>query len=44
MQIEYVEVGPRPRRVPMDEYQEEWLEHRAAEEDPLEPADDATEL
>jgi len=29
---------------PMDDYQEEWLELRAAEQDPLEPADDATEL
>jgi hypothetical protein len=29
---------------PMDDYQEEWLELRAAEHDPLEPADDATEL
>jgi hypothetical protein len=29
---------------PMDDYQEELLEYRAAELDPLEPADDATEL
>jgi hypothetical protein len=29
---------------PMDDYQEELLEHRASELDPLEPADDATEL
>ncbi|GFM49566.1 hypothetical protein ALQ47_03143 [Pseudomonas cichorii] len=28
----------------MDEYQEELLESRAFELDPLEPADDATEL
>jgi len=28
----------------MDDYQEEWLEYRAFETDPLEPADDATEL
>jgi len=28
----------------MDEYQEELLEYRASELDPLEPADDATEL
>ena len=29
---------------PMDDYQEELLEYRASEHDPLEPADDATEL
>jgi hypothetical protein len=29
---------------PMDDYQEELLEYRASELDPLEPADDATEL
>ncbi|EGH16568.1 hypothetical protein Pgy4_26320, partial [Pseudomonas savastanoi pv. glycinea str. race 4] len=28
----------------MDEYQEELLEYRASELDPVEPADDATEL
>ncbi|WP_236418485.1 hypothetical protein [Pseudomonas syringae] len=28
----------------MDEYQEELLEYHAIELDPLEPADDATEL
>ncbi|MBD9456355.1 hypothetical protein IB241_01510 [Pseudomonas sp. PDM05] len=28
----------------MDDYQEELLEYRAIELDPLEPADDATEL
>jgi hypothetical protein len=28
----------------MDDYWEELLEYRAAETDPLEPADDATEL
>jgi len=28
----------------MDEYQEELLESRAVELDPLEPAEDATEL
>jgi len=28
----------------MDDYQEEWLEYHASELDPLEPADDATEL
>ena len=28
----------------MDDYWEELLEHRAAEADPVEPAEDATEL
>jgi hypothetical protein len=28
----------------MDEYQEELLEYRASEHDPVEPAEDATEL
>jgi len=28
----------------MDDYQEELLEYHAIESDPLEPADDATEL
>ncbi|ORC53928.1 hypothetical protein BZK31_26665 [Pseudomonas floridensis] len=28
----------------MDDYQEELLEYRASELDPVEPADDATEL
>lgn len=35
----------QPKRVcVMDEYQEELLEYQAFELDPLEPADDATEL
>jgi hypothetical protein len=29
---------------PMDDYVEELLESRAIEQDPLEPAEDATEL
>lgn len=29
---------------PMDDYQEELLEYQAYELDPMEPADDATEL
>jgi len=29
---------------PMDDYQEELLEYRAFEQDPAEPAEDATEL
>jgi hypothetical protein len=32
------------RGVTMDDYWEELLDHRAQDTDPLEPADDATEL
>lgn len=32
------------RVVPMDDYQEELLEFHAAERDPAEPAEDATEM
>ncbi len=35
---------PQPKDYTMDDYWEELLEYRAAETDPLEPADDATEL
>ncbi|MCO5364885.1 hypothetical protein V2K62_16885 [Pseudomonas alliivorans] len=34
----------QPEGEEMDEYQEELLEYRASELDPVEPADDATEL
>lgn len=35
---------PATRAQKMDEYQEELLEYQAYEMDPLEPAEDATEL
>ncbi len=37
-------IEPTCKGVRMDEYQEELLEYQAFELDPLEPADDATEL
>lgn len=37
-------VNQAKRASNMDEYQEELLEYRASELDPVEPADDATEL
>ena len=33
-----------PKDADMDDYQEELLEYQASELDPLDPADDATEL
>lgn len=35
---------PLLKELAMDDYWEELLEYRAAETDPLEPAEDATEL
>lgn len=37
-------IQPTSKGVRMDEYQEELLEYQAFELDPLEPAEDATEL
>ncbi|POD81363.1 hypothetical protein BKM17_01720 [Pseudomonas syringae group genomosp. 3] len=40
----YSAYSTRQEGTEMDEYQEELLEYRASELDPVEPADDATEL
>jgi hypothetical protein len=40
----YSGINSTHKDIPMDDYQEELLEYQAFELDPLEPAEDATEL
>jgi hypothetical protein len=40
----YSGINSTQKDIPMDDYQEELLEYQAFELDPLEPAEDATEL
>ncbi len=44
MQVIYLQALLTKKESTMDEYQEELLEYHAFELDPLDPADDATEL
>lgn len=44
MQVIYLQLLLTDKESTMDDYQEELLEYQAFELDPLDPADDATEL
>lgn len=44
MQVIYLQPLLTKKESTMDDYQEELLEYRAFEMDPLDPAEDATEL
>ena len=44
LQVIYLQALLTKKESAMDEYQEELLEYHAFELDPLDPADDATEL
>lgn len=44
VQVIYLQAHLTKKESAMDEYQEELLEYHAFELDPLDPADDATEL